>query len=404
MSERRLAKKDFLSRQKDILGFQKGLFWLHWFLMRSVLVYRTVELRSDTFTRPCDGMRKAMYNAEVGDVCYNEDKTVQRLEEAVAGLLGKEAGMFAASGTMTNLLALAAHCKRGDEILLGHQNHIYNYEGGGASALLGVAFHPVATLGDGTNRLSDLREAIRDDDFHFARTSLVAVETTHNKANGSPLPPSFMAEVGALCREHQLVFHVDGARLMNASVALEMPASEIVREADSVSLCLSKGLGAPIGSVLVGTHAIIKEAKRQRKVLGGGWRQAGSLAAAGLYALEHNVPMLERDHHNAQALATGFSQIPGVVCDPSFVSTNIVYFRVLGLPAGEVVRRLKEQYNVLLGIGAYRGDRLRAVTNLMVTEEDIARTVRAVAEIVGRTNREKVDRACAGFKETAVAG
>jgi len=363
----------------------------------------TVELRSDTFTRPCDGMRKAMYAAEVGDACYNEDKTVQRLEEVVAGLLGKEAGMFAASGTMTNLLALAAHCKRGDEIVLGHQNHIYNYEGGGASALLGVAFHPVATLDNGTNRMEDLREAIRDDDFHFARTSLVAVETTHNKANGAPLPLSFMAEVAGLCREHKLIFHVDGARLMNASVALQTPAAEIVRHTDSVSLCLSKGLGAPVGSVLVGTHAVIKEAKRQRKVLGGGWRQAGVLAAAGLYALEHNIPMLERDHVNARALAVGFSQIPGIVCDPSAVASNIVYFRVLGLPAGEVVRRLKEEYNVLLGIGAYRGDRLRAVTNLMVTEQDVVRVVAAMAEIVGETNREKVDKACAIFKDTAVA-
>ncbi len=274
-------------------------------------------------------MRKAIYNAPVGDDCYKEDKTVERLEEAVAGLLGKEAGMYAASGTMTNLLALAAHCKRGDEIVLGHQNHVYNYEGGGASALLGVAFHPVATLADGTNRMEDLREAIRDDDFHFARTSVVGVETTHNKANGSPLPLSFMNEVAGLCKEHKLIFHVDGARLMNASVAQKTPAADIVRHADSVSLCLSKGLGAPVGSVLVGSATVIKEAKRQRKVLGGGWRQAGVIAAAGLYALENNVPKLEMDHANAKALALGFSQIPGMVCDPSTVFTNIVYFRVV---------------------------------------------------------------------------
>lgn len=340
-----------------------------------------------------------MYNAEVGDDCYKEDKTCARLEEAVAGLLGKEAAMFAASGTMTNLLAVAAHCKRGDEIILGHQNHVYNYEGGGSSALLGVVFHPVPTLADGTNRLGDLQEAIREDDFHFARSKIIAVETTHNKANGAPLPLSFMQQVGDLCKKNNLIFHVDGARLMNASVALRTSAAEIVRQTDSVSICLSKGLGAPVGSVLVGSHDVIKEAKRQKKMLGGGWRQAGMLAAAGLYALENNIPMLEHDHENAKALAEGFSQIPGIVCDPHTVFTNLVYFRVLGIPAGEVVRRLREEYNVLLGIGAYRGDRLRAVTNLMVDRQDIDRVVEAMANIVGGTNREKVDKACALFRK-----
>jgi len=249
-----------------------------------------------------------------------------------------------------------------------------------------------------------MREAIRDDDHHFARTRLVAVETTHNKANGSPLPQRFMAETAKVCREHGLIFHVDGARLMNASVALKAPAADICREADSISLCLSKGLGAPIGSVLVGTKEVIKEAKRQRKVVGGGWRQAGVVAAAGLYALEHNIPMLERDHANARALALGLSSIPGIICDPSACATNIVYFRVLGMAPAEVVRRLKEEYNVLLGLGPYKGDRLRAVTNLMVTREDVQRVVDGMANIVGRVNRERVDATCAVFREpSAVA-
>lgn len=245
--------------------------------------------------------------------------------------------------------------------------------------------------------------AIRDDDHHFARTRLVAVETTHNKADGSPLPRRFMEEVAGVCREHKLVFHIDGARLMNASVALKASAADICRDADSVSLCLSKGLGAPVGSVLVGTQEVIKEAKRQRKVVGGGWRQAGVVAAAALYALEHNVPKLELDHANARALAQGLSAVPGIVCDPSVVHTNIVYFRVLGMPSAEVVRRLKEDYNVWLGLGPYKGDRLRAVTNLMVTREDIARVVDAMANIVGRANRERVDATLASFREPSVA-
>lgn len=277
-------------------------------------------------------------------------------------------------------------------------------QGGGASALLGVAFHPIPTLADGTNRIEDLREAIREDDHHFARTRLIAVETTHNKANGCPLPRRFMEEAAQVCREHNLVFHVDGARLMNASVALKASAADICRDADSVSLCLSKGLGAPVGSVLVGSKEAIKEAKRQRKVVGGGWRQAGVLAAAGLYALENNTPLLERDHENAKALARGLKLIPGIICDPAVVHTNIVYFRVLGLPSAEVVRRLKEEYNVNLGLGPYKGDRLRAVTNLMVTREDIDRVVEGMANIVGRVNRDRVDAALAVFREpSAVA-
>lgn len=246
--------------------------------------------------------------------------------------------------------------------------------------------------------------AIREDDHHFARTRLVAVETTHNKANGSPLPRRFMDEVAKVCREHKLIFHVDGARLMNASVALKASAADICRGADSISLCLSKGLGAPIGSVLVGTQDVVKEAKRQRKVVGGGWRQAGVVAAAALYALEHNIPKLELDHENARALALGLSSIPGIICDPSVVHSNIVYFRVLGMPSAEVVRRLKEDYNVWLGLGPYKGDRLRAVTNLMVTREDVGRVVDAMANIVGRANRERVDATLASFREpSAVA-
>lgn len=254
-----------------------------------------------------------------------------------------------------------------------------------------MAFHSVPTLADGTNRIEDLKEAIREDDFHFARTRLIAVETTHNKANGCPLPLSFMSQAADVCRAHGLILHVDGARLMNASIAQQTPAAEICREADTVSLCLSKGLGAPIGSVLVGSKDHIKEAKRQRKVLGGGWRQAGLIAAAGLYALEHNIPMLERDHVNAKVLAAGLSQIPGIVCDPRTVHTNIVYFRVSGMPSEEVVRRLREDYNVFLGLGPYKGDRLRAVTNLMVTKEDIERVVEGMANIVGKHNRQRVD-------------
>ena len=264
-----------------------------------------IDLRSDTVTRPCPAMRKAMYEAEVGDDVYGEDPTVRELEELTAQILGKQAALFAPSGTQSNLLALLAHCERGDEYIVGQQAHTYKFEGGGAAVLGSIQPQPLSMAGDGTLALNDIKSAIKPDDFHFAQTRLVCLENTHA---GCPLPADYPASVAALCRSHNLALHLDGARLFNASIDQGISAADLVSPYDSVSVCLSKGLGAPVGSVLVGDQAFIHRARRWRKVLGGGMRQAGILAAAGIFALQHNIDRLAEDHAHAQQIAHALGQ------------------------------------------------------------------------------------------------
>lgn len=330
----------------------------------------TIDLRSDTVTRPSPDMYKAMMAAEVGDDVYGDDPTVNKLEKFAADLFGFEAALFAASGTQANLVALLAHCQRGDEYIVGQAAHTYRYEGGGAAVLGSIQPQPIEFQGDGTLDLEEVEEKIKPDDFHFARTRLLCLENTQN---GQALPLDYFEKARELTRRHGLSLHLDGARLLNASVKQDVDPKEITRHFDSASVCLSKGLGAPIGSVLVGSREVISRARRWRKVAGGGMRQAGILAAAGLYSLQHNIERLAEDHANAQRLATLLEQIPELDIAYSGSQTNMVLVRVPDVdaqPLGEYLRRDKILVNA--------STRLRLVTHLDISPEDIDKAATAI--------------------------
>jgi threonine aldolase len=326
-----------------------------------------IDLRSDTVTQPTPGMREAMLAAELGDDVYGEDPTVSRLEACLAEQLGFEAGLFVPSGTMSNLLGLMAHCERGEEYLVGQQAHTYKYEGGGAAVLGSIQPQPLEMESDGTLDLARVEAAIKPDDFHFARTRLLALENT---MQGNVLPLVYLAAARELTRRHGLALHLDGARLFNAAVKLGVEAGEITRHFDSVSVCLSKGLGAPVGSVLCGSSALIGKARRLRKMVGGGMRQAGVLAAAGLYALDHQVARLAEDHANAERLAAGLAEL-GYAVEP--VQTNMVYVQV-----DQQAAALKA-FCAERGIRLSAAPRLRLVTHLDFAAADIARVLEAFA-------------------------
>ncbi|MBP0942306.1 low-specificity L-threonine aldolase [Pseudomonas alliivorans] len=327
-----------------------------------------IDLRSDTVTLPTAGMLDAMSKAPVGDDVYGEDPTVNLLEATLAERLGFASALFVPSGTMSNLLALMAHCERGDEYIVGQQAHTYKYEGGGAAVLGSIQPQPLDVQADGSLDLQQVREAIKADDFHFARTRLLALENT---MQGRVLPLSYLADARAMTAEKGLALHLDGARLYNAAVRLDVDAREITRHFDSVSICLSKGLGAPVGSVLCGAHELIAKARRLRKMVGGGMRQAGSLAAAGLYALDHQVERLADDHANAQFLADGLAGL-GYSVEP--VQTNMVYVNI-----GDRAAALKA-FCADRGIRLVAAPRLRMVTHLNVSRAD---TERVIAEFAG---------------------
>ena len=336
---------------------------------------KVIDLRSDTVTRPGEAMRDAMYAASVGDDVYGEDPTVNALQRRLADDLGFEAGLFVPSGTQSNLLALLAHCERGDEYLVGMDAHTYKYEGGGAAVLGSIQPQPIVQAEDGSLPLDRVAAAIKPVDPHFARTRLLALENTWH---GRTLPLDYLREAGELARAHGLGYHLDGARLFNAAVACSVPAREIARHFDSVSVCLSKGLGAPVGSVLVGTQALIDKARRWRKVCGGGWRQAGMLAAACLHALDHHVERLADDHARAARLAAVLAGIDGIRLLGQH--TNMVFIDV---PA-ERLRALDahlRQAGIRISIGYL--PTLRLVTHLDVDDDDIGRTVEAFAAFFG---------------------
>lgn len=332
---------------------------------------RTVDLRSDTVTRPTEAMRAAMAAASLGDDVYGEDPTVNALQTRLAGDLGFEAGLFVPSGTQANLIALLGHCARGDEYLVGMDAHTYRYEGGGAAVLGSIQPQPIAHAPDGTLPLDAVAAAIKPDDPHFARTRLLALENTWH---GRALSHDYLAAARALCDRHGLALHLDGARLFNAAVANRVHAREIARHFDSVSVCLSKGLGAPVGSVLVGSRVLIEQGKRWRKMLGGGWRQAGGLAAAGLHALDHHVERLAEDHANATRLAEGLRGLPGIELDGPH--TNMVFLKV---PAERRVALTAHLRDVDIVIASGYGPDLRLVTHLDIDAEGIDRTVAAFA-------------------------
>ena len=302
----------------------------------------TIDLRSDTITRPTPAMRKAMADADVGDDVFGEDPTVNRLEQLAAERLGKAAALFVTSGTMGNLVSQLAHCPRGAEILLGDQSHVFVYEQGGAAAVGGLHPHILPNLPDGSIALDALETAIRPDDVHFPRTGLMLLENTHNRCGGRVLAPAYVAAVGELAHRNGIKLHIDGARIFNAAVALGLPAAELVAPADSITFCLSKALGAPVGSVVCGEVDFIAEARRMRKRLGGGMRQAGVLAAAGIVAMEEMVPRLAEDHANARRLAEGLNAIEGLTVNTPAVETNLVYIEVCHpqLSAPQLAERL----------------------------------------------------------------
>jgi threonine aldolase len=288
-----------------------------------------IDLRSDTVTLPTPAMREAISRAEVGDDVFGEDPTINRLEAMTAERMGKEAALLVVSGTMGNVTCVLTHCARGEEVILGDGSHIFLNEAGGMSALGGVFPHTIPNQSDGTLKLSDVEAAIRTENIHFPRTRLVCLENTHNRCYGAPLTPGYTAAVAALAKQHGLLLHLDGARIFNAAVALGVDVRELTRGVDSLNVCLSKGLAAPVGSVICGSREFIARARRTRKMLGGGMRQAGIIAAAGIVALEEMTDRLAEDHMNARRLAEGITRIPGLATDPARVRTNILYIDLI---------------------------------------------------------------------------
>ena len=340
-----------------------------------------IDLRSDTVSKPSEEMRKAMASAPVGDDVYGEDPTVNRLETMAAEMLQKEAAVFVSSGTMGNMASVLSHCGRGDEMILGDTAHIYMSEQGGTSALGGVHPRPIPTEPDGTLDLDLVQSSIRPDDEHYPRTRLLAIENTHNRAGGRCLPVEYMDAAGDVAHKNGLRLHVDGARLWNAAVALNVPPARLLQEADSASLCLSKGLGAPVGSIVVGDSEFVRRARRMRKILGGGTRQAGIIAAAGIVAITEMVERLADDHANARKLAQGLAELDGISVDPELIETDIVYFELCreDMTPEQLSAGLRES-GVLLNPAF--GKFLRAVTNVGVSSDDIDRVLDAFALVL----------------------
>lgn len=320
-----------------------------------------IDLRSDTVTQPCDAMRKAMMQAEVGDDVYGDDPTVNKLQELVADLTGQESALFVSSGVQSNLIGLLTHCQRGEEYIVGQDAHTYKYEGGGAAVLGSIQPQPIEFCKDGSLDLDKVASVIKSKDVHFARTKLLALENT---MGGKVVPQSYIKKAVEFCTNKQLSIHMDGARIANAAVKQQCSIASLVKDFDSVSICLSKGLGAPVGSLICGSEDFIEEAKHWRKMLGGGMRQAGILAAAGIYAIENNIQRLEQDHENAKILAQNLSQIEGISVAP--VQTNII---MLKLPKNKI--NGFSDYLVSKGIKASIGEQTRLVTHLNISKQAI---------------------------------
>lgn len=341
-----------------------------------------IDLRSDTVTHPTPAMREAMARAEVGDDVLGEDPTVNRLEEMVASMAGKQAGLLMPSGTMSNLAAILTHCGRGDEVILGDKAHTVLFEAGGISALGGIHSRQIPNQADGTMDLADITAAIRSDDIHYPPTRLISIENTHNRCGGVPLSAAYTRSVGDLAQKYNIKLHIDGARLFNAAIAQGVSAADLAAPADSVSICLSKGLCAPVGSVLCGSFDFIQFARRIRKQLGGGMRQAGILAAAGIVALETMIDRLAEDHQRARLLAQGLNSIDGLILNPGTPQTNMIFCRLsdrIPFDAKETAVRLAAK-GIKAGVVAERGFRL--VLHYWITDADVEKTVRAFGEVL----------------------
>jgi len=339
-----------------------------------------IDFRSDTVTKPTPGMRKAMAEAEVGDDVFGEDPTVNALQEKAAQILGKEAAIFVPSGTMANQLAVKAHTQPGDEVIAEASSHAYNFEGGAGAVLSGVQFY--CLKGDrGILDPSQIEEAIRPEDHHFPVTKLICIENTHNRGGGSIYPIEKMVEIHRLAKSRGLSVHLDGARIWNASVATRIPPHQYGQSADSISVCLSKGLGAPIGSLVAGSKSFIYQVHRFRKVFGGGMRQVGIIAAAGIYALAHHRDRLQEDHENAKALALGLKELKGVSIHSDHVQTNIIMFDVggTGMTAFQVAENMRREGILVHPVGKTQ---IRMVTHLDVNREDVEKALGAFRKIL----------------------
>ncbi len=339
-----------------------------------------IDLRSDTVTTPGDAMRRVMAAAEVGDDVYDEDPTVKRLERKLAEMAGQEAGLFFPSGTQSNLVALLSHCQRGDEYIVAQDAHTYRYEAGGAAVLGSIQPQPLECEADGTMNLGKVAAAIKADDFHFARTRLLALENT---IGGKVLPADYLERAGALARDNNLGFHLDGARAFNAAVALGVEVAEITQRFDSVSICLSKGLGAPVGSLLCADGELINRARRWRKMVGGGMRQVGVLAAAGIYALDHNVERLREDHDRAQRLADALMRLDELEVLDGKAHTNMVFVSMRGGGNSDghdcdALRAHAKTRGLLLGERT-AANTLRLVTHKHISDQDVATAARVIA-------------------------
>lgn len=341
---------------------------------------KLIDLRSDTVTKPTPEMRRAMYEAEVGDDVYGEDPTVNRLQERAAEMLGKEAALFVPTGTQGNQVAILTHTRRGQEVIVEAEAHVYIYEVGGIAALSGCQVKPVPGV-NGAMDPAAVEAAIRADNVHYPRTGLVCLENTHNRSGGCVLPPENVAAVAEVAHRHGIPVHLDGARIFNAAVALGQPVAELVAPVDSVMFCLSKGLAAPVGSLLVGSRDFIAEARRNRKLLGGGMRQAGVLAAAGLVALELMVDRLADDHANARRLAEGIANIPGLAVNMETVQTNMVAVEITDprWTAPALVQALRAEGVLCNDTGPRR---IRLVTHKDVTAADVELALDAFARVV----------------------
>ena len=345
-----------------------------------------IDLRSDTVTTPTPAMREAMYAADVGDDVYGEDPTVNRLQEMAAEKTGKEAGLFVPSGTMGNLAAVLAHCGRGDEAILGHLAHTFLYEAGGISALGGVHSRQVPNQADGTLALEDVRLAIRPDDVHAPVTRLICLENTHNRCGGVSLSVEYTRQVYELARQYNLQVHLDGARLFNAAVAQGVNARELAGPTDSVTFCLSKALCAPVGSVLCGSRDFIRRAHRMRKQLGGGMRQAGVLAAAGIVALETMVDRLADDHKRARYLAQGLSFLPWLVLDPETPYTNMIFMSLAEAFPADAKQVADELAKKDVKVGVVGKRRFRLVTHCWIDDAAVDKAVVVFQEAGMRLN------------------
>ncbi len=342
-----------------------------------------IDLRSDTVSHPTPEMREAMANAEVGDDVFGDDPTVNRLQEEAAAAFGKEAGLFVSSGTMGNLVAVLTHCGRGDEMILGKQSHIFTYEVASAAAYGGVQPNTLQVQRDGTLKLDEIRAAIRGDNVHFPDSRLICLENTQGNTSGAPVPASYLDEVGEIAHANGMKLHIDGARIFNAATYYETSVKALTASADSVQFCFSKGLCAPVGSMLVGSQEFITRARRIRKSLGGGMRQAGILAAACLISLNTMSKRLGEDHANARALAEGLATIPYVQIDLEMVKTNMINISLSDdapLNAQQIAKRLLDEYEILVRPGGTYG--FRFVTHYWITREHVDRVLEALRTIL----------------------